>query len=337
MSLADVLAPLPGMAVERVIIGNETVTLLAHPTAEAHPCPGCGKQAIRIHSRSRRTLLDLSVCGRQVRLSLQVRRFFCEDGSCPRTTFTEQLPDLAAPRARKTCRLQEALCQIGFALGAEAGARLAKRLGMPCSPDTLLRLICQSALPTAPTPRVLGVDDFSFQKGRTFGTILLDLERHAPIDLLPDREAPTLASWLEVHPGIEIVSRDRGRPFRDAISQAAPTALQVTDRWHLLKNLGEALEAFWLHKKQLLKAAAPEAELLPRPPPLPIGARAKAAEEASASWHSRKIERYHHIHERFAVGVDRGTIAVQLGISAYPNKPAARNAIKPQAKWRNAR
>jgi transposase len=100
MSLADVLAPLPGMAVERVIIGDETVTLLAHLTAAARPCPACGTQAIQIHSRSRRTLLDLSVCGRQMRLSLQVRRFFCEDGSCPRTTFTEQLPDLAAPRAK---------------------------------------------------------------------------------------------------------------------------------------------------------------------------------------------------------------------------------------------
>jgi len=102
----------------------------------------------------------------------------------------------------------------------------------------------QQSLPPSRPPRVLGVDDFSFRKGRTFDTILLDLERHLPIDLLPDREAPTLAVWLLAHPGIEIVSRDRNRSFRDAISQAAPAALQVTDRWHLLKNLGEALEAF---------------------------------------------------------------------------------------------
>lgn len=315
MSLAALLSAYPGMVVERVIIGDAAVMLLARLTTEARPCPDCGMLAIHIHSRSRRTLLDLPACGHMVRLSLQVRRFFCKNVSCPRKTFTEQLPDLAVPRARKTCRLHKALRQIGFALGGEAGARLAKQLGIGCSPDTLLRLVRQSALSAAPTPRVLGVDDFSFRKGRTFGTILLDLEWHTPIDLLPDREAPTLAAWLEVHPGIEIVSRDRSRTFRDAISQAAPTALQVTDRWHLMKNLGEALEAFWLHKKQLLKAAAPEADLLPRAPPLPIGGRAKAAEETSLRWHHRLVERYHQIHQQFALGVDRETIAAQLGIN----------------------
>jgi len=315
MSLAAVLPDAPGLLVEQVIIGEEAITLVARLATEAAQCPSCTQPSSCVHSYARRTLLDLPVRGRQMRLSLQVRRFRCLSLTCPRRTFREQVPALAAPHARKTHQMQETLCQIAFALGGEAGARLARVLGLPCSPDTLLRLVQRLPLPASPTPRVLGVDDFSFRRGRLFGTILLDLERRIPIDLLPDRDTPTLAAWLLDHPGIEVVSRDRSRPYREAISQAAPAAIQTADRWHLLKNLGEALEAFLLHKKQALKAALPEVDILPRAPPSPVGGRTKATEEARLSWHNRWVERYHQIHEQVALGVDRETIAAQLGIS----------------------
>ena len=107
---------------------------------------------------------------------------------------------------------------------------------MPCSRDTLLRLIRQTSLPPLPTPRVLGVDDWSFLKGRTFGTLLVDLERHQPVDRLPDREGPTLTAWLLAHPGVAIVSRDRSQTYAEAIRLGAPHALQVADRWQRLEK-----------------------------------------------------------------------------------------------------
>jgi transposase len=213
--------------------------------------------------------------------------------------------------------VQATLRQVGFALGGEAGARLARALGMPCSPDTLLRLVRQAPLPPLPTPRVLGVDDWSFLKGRTFGTLLVDLERHQPVDLLPDREGPTLTVWLLAHPGVEIVSRDRSTTYAEAIRLGAPHALQVADRWHLFKNLGEAVEAFLNNKKAALKAAWKSG---PDPPPTCLPAppgrtgRTRQAVAASLDRQTRLIDLYQQIQALAAKQVRVSDIAEQLHI-----------------------
>ena len=139
-------------------------------------------------------------------------------------------------------RLTTALELIGFAIGGEAGARLARELGLTVSPDTLLRRLHQSSPHKPAPPRIIGVDDFAFRRGRRYGTLIVDLERHCPINLLPDLEAETLSRWLKAHPGIEIVTRDRSKTYACGITEGAPAAVQVADRWHLLKNLREVLE-----------------------------------------------------------------------------------------------
>ena len=179
--------------------------------------------------------------GCAVRLELHVRRFFCPNPECARQIFTERLPNVVTPYARRTMRLTDVFTLIGFALGGEAGKRLVAGMGLVTSPDTLLRLIHAQPEEQVSTPRVLGVDDFSFCKRKTYGTILLDLERRIPIDVLPDREAATLEKWLKEQAGVEVISRDRGGPYAEGARKGAPEAQQVADRWHVLANLSEAL------------------------------------------------------------------------------------------------
>ena len=198
-----------------------------------------------MHSRYERRLADLPSLGRSVSVHLRVRRFYCRNTDCARRTFVERLPKLAAPFARRTCRLAAAQAQTGMALGGEVSARLLSCLSMPASADTVLRLIKAMPLPDQPAPRVVGVDDWAKRKGSSYGTIIVDLERHRVVDLLPDRTAATLAGWLRQQSGIAVVARDRSTEYASGITNGAPAAVQVADRWHLLANMRQAVERWF--------------------------------------------------------------------------------------------
>jgi transposase len=259
--------------------------------------------------------------GCAVHLELHVRRFFCSNGECVRQIFTERLPTVVVPYARRTTRLTDVFILIGFALGGEAGKRLVAGMGLAPSPDTLLRLIHGAQETAHATPGVLGVDDFSFRRRISFGTILIDLEKRVPGDLLPDREAETEASWLIEHPGVEIISRDRGGDYARGGKQGAPNARQVADRWHILKNLSETMQSFFLRKQPQLKAAAQTHEPPASPPEEAVcelpwyTGQSKRQEEKSQQYHLERVERYHKIHELASKQVDVTSIAHQVGLS----------------------
>lgn len=236
-----ILPDLSDLIIEQVSV-TTTVVVTARASSPTACCPCCGGISKRVHSHYQRTLRDLPASGRPVHLVMQVRRFFCEEGTCVRKIFAERFASLTLPRVKFTLRLQEALREMGFELGGEAGARLGRKLSYPGSPDTILRLVKGAELPAASSPRVVGLDDWSWKRGLRYGTLICDLENKKPIDVLADRSVETVSAWFEKRPSIQIVSRDRSSEYAAAISKGAPQALQVADLWHVGKNLVDSVQ-----------------------------------------------------------------------------------------------
>jgi len=323
--MSPTLLPAPSrLRLDYLSAFDDVITMVVATKGDEARCPCCNQPSTRVHSHYVRTAADLPWNGVVVRLRLTTRRFFCSNDDCQRKIFTERLPDLIAPYARRTLRLMEALELIGFALGGEAGARALVGLSMQASPDTVLRVIRAALLPERETPRILGVDDFALRRGRTYGTILIDLKRRCRVDVLPDRTAETLATWLEAHPGVEVVSRDRGGAYAEGGRRGAPGAVQVADRFHVLANLREALERLLTRKHHALREAAaaltkeaadetaeqdgPEAQ---EPIPEPVTRHERQAQERRA----RRVARYEEVRRLRAKGLSLRAIADRVGLN----------------------
>jgi transposase len=274
-------------------------------------------------------VLDLPWMGVSVRLDLTVRRFFCDTSSCTRKIFTERLPEVVAPSARRTLRLTAWLTAVGLALGGAAGGWLLRVLGVMQCRSTVLRQVSALSLDAPVVGPAIGIDEFAFRRGRRFGTIIVELATRRVLDLLPTVAAEQVIAWLRAHPQIQVVSRDRAYNFGEAIRQGAPQAQQVADRWHLLKNLGEHLEAALRNHKAALRT--PRGDLLERCD-VTLG-RSKDQQARGRDEHERQLALFHRVKEAQARGLNPSAIAKLLGVARPTAYKYARMSAPPD-RWR---
>ncbi|MFF9505087.1 ISL3 family transposase [Streptomyces sp. NPDC014656] len=320
-SVADV-------SVLSVDVCDEVVRVEARRTTDEALCPSCGCSSSRIHSSYLRFPADVPSAGRRVVLCLRVRRFFCSDAACGRRTFVEQMPGLTRRYSRWTERLRSTLALVGLALAGRAGARMAGVFGVPVSRSTVLRFVAALPEPNVSAPRVVGVDEYATRKGHVYGTVLVDCETRRPVDLLPDREASSLAEWLAKRPGIEVVCRDRAPFFAEGASVGAPQAVQVADRWHLWHNLSEAAERAVARHRQCLRVLVPE--------PVEEGSDGSAPSvvDPASPWKSDRFAnrirtRHATVHAMLEAGHSRRSIGRQLHMTHRTVKSLA-DAARPE-------
>ena len=324
LSHANLFSDLSNVTLRRVFKTDQGWIMEAHGQNSA-VCPGCRSISRSRHSRYWRSLKDLPVQGPQVILRLHLGRWRCRNAGCQRRIFTERLPKVCAPYAQQTKRTDEIIAAVGHALGGRPGQRLMCRLGTPVSADTLIRQVKKAAhLPALPQVRVLGVDDWAWCKGQTFGTILVDLERSQVVDLLPTRSTDSLGEWLAQHPEVTTVSRDREGVYAEGARRGAPAAVQVADRFHLVLNLTQAVERELAVNRRQLRIASPSTPELPSSPTEEVKSQTNQIRvrssivmqqmEVAQQRRQQKLELFRTIKQMRAAGMKVSQIASQLGL-----------------------
>lgn len=312
---------LPGCQIRAVQSLEKYLLVIAEGETRQQACPACGYESDDVHSRYVRKPRDLPVQCRCVRLWVIARRWRCLNQDCPRTTFSESFGGLLERSAQRTERMTEIMRHLIVAVSSTVGAGLAQVMGMQVSGRTLLRVVNHGEV-QAPTPRVLGLDDFALRKGRTYGTILCDLETGKPIDILIGRTKQPVLEWLKNHPGIEIAARDRASSYADALSAGAPEAIQVADRFHLVRNVSDALKEVVDRQSWALPEPAPlpvsvcdpEPEPDPAPQPSPEK-RVTWVEQKRAAAADRVSRRYAEVWRLHASGMSARQIRKETGLS----------------------
>jgi transposase len=239
--VGTVFSGLSVLVIEDVEDAGDVICVRARTRDGAVACPGCGAETARVHEYRERTAADVPVDGRRVLVRVRVRRMRCPALGCTVQTFREQVPGVLDRYQRRISRLAAQLSTVARELAGRASARLLPALGIGVSRHTALRVLLKIPLPEVTVPRVLGIDDFALRRGLVYATVLIDAETGRRVDVVPGRTAEVTEKWLKDHPGVEVVCRDGSGAYGEAVRQALPGAVQVSDRWHLWHGLGEAV------------------------------------------------------------------------------------------------
>ncbi|MEV4177129.1 ISL3 family transposase [Nonomuraea sp. NPDC049709] len=301
--VSTVFAGLSPLIVQDVTDEDRAIRLRMRTPDHPGACPDCGTTTSRVHGYHQRIVADVAVDARPVVLEVRVRRLVCATAGC-RRTFREQIPGLLRRYQRRTVRLATQVAAVVKELAGRAAARTLQVMAIPVTRFTALRMLLALPLPLAAAPRVLGVDDFALRKGDVYATILIDVETNQRIDVLPGRKAETLTDWLRAHPGVEVVCRDGSTTYAQAIRDALPDAVQVSDRWHLWNGLGETV------RKEVGAHSSCWAQ---HGPPLQDGKRAATT-----------LERWRQVHELIDAGVGLLETARRLQLALNTVKRYAR-------------
>jgi transposase len=316
--MAHALLPDPkALTLENIVVREGIITFHIGTTTAIAACPDCGSCSERVHSRYQRTLQDLPWQGNAVCFRLTVRRFFCGNTECKRKIFAEEPINVARRYRRKTSRLDDLLLQLVWKVGGESAAAIARLIGLLLSPDSALYGFKKSSPQTTMTklPEVLGIDDFAFRRGQTYGTILIDLTTRTPVDLLPNREKVTVEKWFKEHPGAKIVSRDRSAVFADAIREGAPDAIHIADRFHLLANLMETLQTqIGKESKAIRDVLVPKLPETMDEGPVALTRRQQRAKEESRK---RRFEKWQKVYELHGQGYFKKEIARMVDLDIH--------------------
>jgi transposase len=261
-----------------------------------------------------RTIGDVAFGGRSLMLKLRVRKWICREVSCSQRIFAERFPEVVQRYARMTDRLIKALQSLGVTTNGADAARIASSFGIPTTAKTIIRRVLQLPLPSEGSVYKVGIDEWAWKKGHTYGTILVDLEKRRVVQLLADRSVETSKTWLRTHPEIDLVSRDRGKIFRDAATEGAPQAKQVTDRFHLQKNFAEALEKFFRKQGSVLKKATQRSTGKAHPAKKGVVPE-KVAQERRAR-HRQQVSLHKRIWKLYREGYHKEQIAHDVGVSS---------------------
>ena len=220
------------------------IRIYASVKSRRSKCPVCGKSSKRVHDYYFRTISDLPVFQNRTVILLKTRKFRCGNDGCPRLVFSEQTPAIIR-YSRRTTRATKILESFAIELTGRLGSIMSKQLSITVSSSTITRIAHSQQLSDIQQPRVLGVDDWAYRKGMSYGTILIDMETSRPIDILPSRDGQALKNWLLKYNDVKIVTRDRASSYASAIIEACPNAVQIADRFHLLMNLSDALDTYF--------------------------------------------------------------------------------------------
>ena len=350
MTSLKTLLQLPcGWQSSRQITGSDGITLHLRATRKTAQCPECLKRSRSVHSCRRRRIQHLPCSGRTLWLIFAVRHWYCRNPSCSRKIFAESLAPFAGPQQQSSALLQNLQHQLGLIAGGEAGRRAAVASGIQISPDTLLRRVVQAPEQTENRTRHVGIDEWAWHRGHRYGTLIVNLDTHRPLVLLPGREQRTLTAWFKKYPEIQVVSRDRGGIYSMAAREGAPQARQVADRWHLLKNISDALERMMYRHMPLIRLVA--SELSPKKSPEPESSvpapTLRRPERLKQQTRNKRHQRWTEVmalHNKGCgfreisriTGLSRVTVSRWVQSGAFPEistRPPKRGLLDPWRKW----